>query len=104
MIEAYPQGGFQMGFRVPMIVVSAYTPQGLIVNSRASFGSIIRFVENNFGIMEGELKFADRRAASDLGVFFHLNQAPRAFTPIMAPLNARYFLNRKPSGLPVDDD
>ena len=32
-IEPYPQGGFQMGFRVPLIVVSAYTSAGLISNS-----------------------------------------------------------------------
>jgi phospholipase C len=31
-IEAPPQGGYQMGFRVPLIVVSAYTPQGFISN------------------------------------------------------------------------
>ena len=31
-IEAYPQGGYQMGFRVPLLVVSAYTPAGYISN------------------------------------------------------------------------
>ena len=34
LIEAYPQGGYQMGFRVPLIVVSAYTPAGYIHNER----------------------------------------------------------------------
>ena len=51
-IEAYPQGGYQMGFRVPLIVVSAYTPAGYIHNGQEDFGSVIRFVERNFGIME----------------------------------------------------
>ena len=32
LIEASPQGGYQMGFRVPLIVVSAYTPAGYIHN------------------------------------------------------------------------
>jgi hypothetical protein len=36
--------------------------------------------------------------------YFSLGLPPRAFTPIKTPLSARYFLNRKPSGLPVDDD
>jgi hypothetical protein len=90
---------------VPLIVVSAYTPAATISNSREDFGSVIRFVERNFGIMEGALTFADARGGTgDLAEFFSLGQRPRAFQAIKAPLSARYFLTRKPSGLPVDDD
>jgi hypothetical protein len=104
-IEASPQGGYQMGFRVPLIVVSAYTRAGVISNSREDFGSVIRFVEKNFGIMEGALTFADARGGTgDLAEFFSLGQRPRTFQTIKAPLSARYFLTRNPSGLPVDDD
>jgi len=103
-IEAFPQGGYQMGFRVPLIVVSAYTPAGFIGNAPQNFGSVIRFIERNFGIMEGALTFADLRAKSDLGEFFSLEQPPRPFQAIKARLSARYFLTRKPSRLPVDDD
>ena len=103
-IEAYPQGGYQMGFRVPLIVVSAYTPAGSISNLPEDFGSVIRFVERNFGIMEGALTFADARGTGDLTEFFNLGNPPRKFKPINAPLSAKYFLTRKPSGLPVDDD
>ncbi len=91
-----------MGFRVPLIVVSAYTPAGFISNTPESFGSIIRFVEQNFGITEGELTFADFRAQGDLTEFFSLPSRP--FQSIKTPLKARYFLTRKPSGLPVDND
>ena len=49
-IELYPQGGYQMGFRVPLIVVSAYTPAGFISNSPEDFGSVVRFIERNFAI------------------------------------------------------
>ncbi len=94
-----------MGFRVPLIVVSAYTPAGFISNSREDFGSVIRFVERNFGIMEGALTFADSRGGTgDLKTFFSLSEPPRPFQAINAPLSAKYFLTRKPSGLPVDDD
>jgi phospholipase C len=104
-IEGSPQGGYQMGFRVPLIVVSAYTPAGFISNLREDFGSVIRFVERNFGIGEGALTFADARGATgDLTEFFNLGEHPRPFQTIKAPLSARYFLTRKPSGLPVDDD
>ena len=102
-IEAYPQGGYQMGFRVPLIVASAYTPAGFISNTPEDFGSIVRFVEQNFKIMEGALTFADLRSTSDLTEFFSLGTA-RKFQPIKAPLSAKHFLSAKPSGLSVDDD
>src|SRR5208283_4708482 len=75
-IEAFPQGGYQMGFRVPLIVVSAYTPAGFISNRPEDFGSVVRFIERNFGIMEGKLTFADLRAKGDLGEFFRLGEPP----------------------------
>jgi phospholipase C len=103
-IEGFPQGGFQMGFRVPLLFVSAYTPAGYIGNKSENFGSMIRFAEKNFGIPEGALTFADQRAQSDLTGYYNLNMPPRAFVPINAPLSAAHFLARKMSGLPVDDD
>jgi phospholipase C len=102
-IEAYPQGGYQMGFRVPLIVVSAYTPVGFISNTPEDFGSIVRFIERNFGIMEGALTFADLRSTSNLTEFFSLGSPARTFQPINAPLSARDFLSAKPSGIPPDD-
>ena len=103
-IEAYPEGAFQMGFRVPLVVVSAYTPAGTISNTRGDFGSIARFIEQNFGISEGALTFADARSASDLTEFFPAGHAGRAFKPIRAPLSEEYFLNAKPSGIPPDTE
>ena len=105
-IEPPPQGGYQMGFRVPLIVVSAYTPPGLIVNERENFGGLIRFARKTSSapFKKGALTFADKRAATDLAPFFRLNSPPHAFTPIKAPLNAGFFLKQKPSHQPVDDD
>jgi phospholipase C len=103
-IKAYPQGGYQMGFRVPLIVVSAYTPAEFISNSPEDFGSVVRFIERNFGIMEGALTFADLRSTSDLMEFFSLGNPPRPFHAIKAPLSARHFLSAKSSGVAPDDD
>lgn len=103
--EAYPEGGYQMGFRVPLIVVSAYTPAGFTSNSREDFGSIIRFIEQNFLNSEGTLTFADSRSSSDLTEFFPLgSNRSRPFHAIKAPLSERDFLTVKPSGVPPDDD
>ena len=104
-IEAYPQGGYQMGFRVPLIVVSAYTSPGYISNTPEDFGSVARFIEHNFNIMEGALTFADARGgASDLSEYFILDKPPFPFTPISAPLSVQHFIDTKPSGDPPDDD
>ena len=103
-IEAFPQGGYQMGFRVPLIVVSALTAAGTISNSPEDFGSVVRFVEQNFGISEGALTFADERSTGDLTEFFTTGHAGRSFKPIRAPLSRTYFLNAKPSGVPADTD
>jgi len=98
------QGDYQRGFRVPMIVVSAFTPAGLVNNDRHDFGTILRFIEHNFGVPEGQLGFADNRATNDLRAFFHLNQTPRPFHTISAPLDASYFLNDKTPPTDPDDD
>jgi phospholipase C len=103
-IQAYPQGGYQMGFRVPLIVVSAYTPAGFISNTPEDFGSVVRFIEWNFGVGEGALTFADSRSRSDLNEFFSLGQPPRRFQTITTPLSAKALLSANPSGLPPDDD
>ena len=98
------QGDYQYGFRVPLIVVSAYTPKGYIDNDRHDFGSILRFVENNFGIQEGALHFADERASTNLSTFFNLKMAPRPFQEIKAPKNAQFFINDKRPHTDPDTD
>jgi len=103
-ILAQPQGDYQYGFRVPLVFVSAYTQAGYIDNTRHDFGSILRFLERNFGIQEGALNFADSRAQNDLTGFYNLHQAPRVFHPISAPRNAAYFLNDKQKATDPDDD
>jgi len=100
----FPQGGYQYGFRVPLIFVSAYTPAGYINNNQQDFGSIIRFVEYNFGIAEGALTFADARSERNLHQFYDLTQPPRTFQTIPAPKDANFFLHdTRPLEAPDDE-
>jgi phospholipase C len=98
------QGDYERGFRVPLIFVSAYTPQGVIRNTRLDFGSILRFIEHNFGLPTGTLNFADARATHGLNNFFNLKKTPRSFTPVQASLSAQFFLNDKRPPTAPDDD
>ena len=98
-----PAGSYQYGFRVPLIVVSAYTPKGLINNVRHDFGSLLRFIEQNFNIQPGALNFADARSQSDLTGFFNLSMAPRPFSNISSKKNAAFFLKDKRKQIDPDD-
>jgi phospholipase C len=99
-----PYGDYQYGFRVPMIFVSAYTPKGYINDARHDFGSILRLIEHNFGIVQGSLHFADERATNDFTLFYDLTHAPRPFQNISAPKNANFFLTDKRKATDPDDD
>jgi phospholipase C len=101
-----PEGGYQYGFRVPLIVISAYTPAAYVDNGRFDFGSILRYIEHNAGIQEGALNFADARAKteSDLTGFFNLAGPARIFKEIQAPKDANFFLTDKRAPKDPDDD
>jgi len=103
-ILAMPQGDYQLGFRVPLIFVSAYTTPGFIDNSPHDFGSMLRFVESNFKVTPGILGFADARATDSLSTFYNLKNTPLPFVPIVAPKSAQYFLNDKTPPTPPDND
>jgi phospholipase C len=103
-IQPLPGGDYQYGFRVPLLVVSAYTPAGLINNKRHDFGSILKFIEHNFSLPLGGLHFADERSVSDLTGFFDLTQAARPFTNISAAKTAAFFLKDKRKQTDPDDD
>jgi phospholipase C len=97
------QVDYQRGFRVPLIVVSAYTPRGYISNSDHDFGSILRMIEGIYGITEGTLGVADARSNNDLSDFF--TGTFRPYTPVPALVNASFFLGAKAqAGPPTPPD
>jgi phospholipase C len=104
VILAQPMGDYQYGFRVPLVFVSAYTPAGYVDNQRHDFGSVLRFIEHNFGIAEGALDFADARATTNLTTFYNLSLMPRPFLPIDADKGADYFLHDTTPMTEPDDD
>jgi phospholipase C len=98
------QGDYQLGFRVPLLVVSAYTPQGYIDNGNYDFGSILRSIQGIYGIPEGSLGFADARASNDLSSFF--KGTFRSYTPVPAVQPASFFLGKaqQSASVPPDND
>jgi len=90
----------ELGFRVPLIVISAYTPQGYVSHKQHEFGSILKYVEENFGLPS--LGTTDQRA-DNLSDCFDYLMTPRQFVPIASSKNASYFLHLKPDTSPLPD-
>ncbi len=90
-----------LGFRVPCIIVSPYAKRGYVDHTQYEFGSILKFVEQNWQL--GSLGTTDVRATSIAGAF-DFTQAPRPFVPVAAPKSRAFFEHEKPSYKPVDDE
>jgi len=86
---------------VPLIVISPYARPGYVSHVTHDFGSILKFIEKNFGLPS--LGFADARA-DDLSDCFNFFQTPLIFKTIDAPVNATFFLNDNRPFSPPDDD
>ena len=105
--------GYTYGFRVPLLVVSAYTPAHFVSNDVFDFGSILAFTEKNFSlgfIGPGNApygRYADYHAAQkpfgDLSTFFGL-AAPKAFVPIKVVMRPQDFLNAPTATRGPDND
>jgi len=95
--------GYTYGLRVPLLVVSAYTQAGSVDNANHDFGSILRFVEANYGLgLIGPGFYADAQA-DNLSGFFTLT-SPRSFAPVAAKFGPWYFHTAKRSKVGPDDD
>ncbi|MGA8535521.1 MAG: alkaline phosphatase family protein [Candidatus Tumulicola sp.] len=100
--EPPPQFGFgELGLRVPLLVISPYVRAGTISHTQYEFGSILRFVEANWGLKP--MQAPDRRASSIVDIF-DFTQKPRAFIPIKAALSRAFFEQEAPSNLPGDGE
>jgi phospholipase C len=81
-----------LGMRVPMIVISPFAKQHLVSKTQYEFGSVLKFIEQNF--RTGSLGSTDVRANS-IGDVFDFTQNPTKFAPFAAPYGQSYFMQRK---------
>jgi phospholipase C len=91
----------ELGFRVPMIVISPYAKQGYVSHVHYEFGSILKLIEETFGLKS--LGTTDVRA-NDLSDCFDFAKPAMKFVPIHAGRSARYFENEPVDDRPIDDD
>ncbi len=71
---------YGLGFRVPLLVVSPYALKGAISHQRYETGSVVRFIENAFGL--SPMAQSDTRATPADNGTLDYNQKPRVFQTI----------------------
>ena len=57
-----------LGFRVPMLVISPYAKTGYVSHTQYEFGSIVKFVEDVYGLSRLERRTNARRASTTLSI------------------------------------
>ncbi|MBV8282927.1 MAG: hypothetical protein JO347_12820 [Candidatus Eremiobacteraeota bacterium] len=94
---------YEVGFRVPLIVISPYAKVGYVSHVQHEQSSILHFIESNFGL--GTLGYADARA-DNLKDCFNFMQAPTKFVYIKTPgwNDDELAKAAGPSNVPPDDD
>jgi phospholipase C len=83
-----------LGLRIPMLIVSPYARRGFVSHVHYEHGSILKFVENLFGL--GRLSASDRRAVSPEKDCFDFSKPPRKFKMIPTTLDEQYFVHEQP--------
>jgi phospholipase C len=91
-----------LGFRVPMIIVSAYARKGVVSHVHYEHGSILKFIETRWSLPT--LSASDGRATSPAPYAFNFEQSPRKFTAIAAKYSKEYFLEQPPDLRPPDTE
>jgi phospholipase C len=91
-----------LGFRVPMIAVSPYAKKGYVSHVQYETASVLRFMEDNFGL--SPIGTADARATDPAADIFDFKQPPRKFKAfkVKAPEDAERWDGRLPP--PVGGD
>jgi phospholipase C len=90
-----------LGIRVPLLIISPYAKQGYVTHVRYEHGSILRFIEDNWGL--AQLAASDARANDPAKDAFNWSSPPRPFRPFAAKIADSYFRNERENpvgGLP----
>jgi phospholipase C len=100
-VQPHIYNSYELGFRVPLIVISPYAKNHYVSHKTHEFGSILKFTEEAFAL--GSLHTTDVRS-DDLSDCFDFSKTPTKFKRIPAHLDAHYFLGQPFSKVIPDDD
>jgi phospholipase C len=92
---------YGLGFRIPLICISPYAKHGQLINTQLEPGSLIKYIEETFGLPSLGTEDSTSNSAS---VMLDTTQAPGAFTTVAAKYPRRYFELQKPTYGVIDTD
>jgi phospholipase C len=82
-----------LGIRIPMLIVSAYAKNGRVSHTHYEHGSILKFVEQTFGLPA--MAASDKRATAPNDAF-DFNKQPRTFERVPSEFGIDYFMHQPP--------
>jgi phospholipase C len=91
-VPPHVYNSYELGFRVPLIVISPYAKNHYVSHAQHEFGSILKFAETIFGLPS--MHTTDDRS-DDLFDCFDFSKAPSKFKRIPAPYPASYFYGQR---------
>jgi phospholipase C len=88
-----------LGFRIPLIVVSPYAKKGSVTHAQYESSSVLRFIEDNFGL--APMAKSDARASDPAGdsAVFNYAQSPRKFKKVAGSKPAWYWTQLEKNSL-----
>ena len=84
------RNSYELGYRVPMIVIGPYVKQGYVSHVPYEFGSILKLTEEAFSLPS--IGTTDS-GANDLSDFFDFDQAPNPYFPVVGIAPNIFFQN-----------
>jgi phospholipase C len=87
-----------LGIRVPLLIISPYAKQGYVTHIQYEHGSILRFIEDNWGLKQ--LSASDARANDPATDAFNWTSPPRPFKPFAAKYPDSFFVNEADTQAP----
>jgi phospholipase C len=100
-VVPHQYNSYELGFRVPLIVISPYAKHGYVSHVQHEFGSILHFIEKNYSL--GSLGYTDVRA-DDLSDCFDFTQRPGTYTTLATRVSAQQLMTAPHPNTPPDDD
>jgi phospholipase C len=91
-----------LGIRVPMLIISAYTKAGCVSHVHYEHGSILKFIEDRWGL--ARLSASDTRANPISPGCFDYTKPPRPFTKVPLGHDRAYFLAQPLDTRPPDTE
>lgn len=90
-----------LGFRVPLLIVSAYAKSGYVSHTPYEHGSMLKFIEQQWDLPA--MAKSDARANNPAPECFDFSGKPKPFKKIKTAYNAEFFRRQPPDLRPPDD-